>query len=186
MAVADKYGLVKLQGVSYYVALLESGPNFEWSADTFGAPEPDDELTGEGTHPPLELTPAQRARLLSGFFALVNLWNRLRVTAPAFTRPDGCTYHAHGCLGTWQHTWLTITRSESIAKLPPADVIGRLRAMQDTLVADGDIAFALTPVCRRAAMSSLKELIRKVQGELSCYFEDLTQVKPGSELTVGT
>ncbi|KAI0345924.1 hypothetical protein BDW22DRAFT_1426547 [Trametopsis cervina] len=175
MAVADKHGLVHLQGVSYYVALLESGPNFEWKDDAFGAPEPEDELSSaDGPQPPLELTPAQKARLLSGFFALANLWDRLRIAAPTFTRPDGCTYHAHGCVGTWQHTWHVVARSEVIAKLPPADVVGRLKAMQDMLIADPDIAHSLTPVCRRTALVSVKELIRRVQSELASYFQDLT------------
>ena len=78
-----------------------------------------------------------------------------------------------GCLSTWQHAWHTVARAAATTKLPPADVVGRLRAMQDVLVADGDLAFALTPVCRRAAMASVKELIRKVQDELARYFRDL-------------
>jgi hypothetical protein len=174
MAVADKHGLIKLQGVSYYVALLESGPNLELDSDTFGGPEPNDELPPDSPQPPLKLTSTQKARLLSGFFALINLWEQLRVTAPTFQRPDGCTYHAHGCLGTWQHAWSSIARSEVTARMSPADVVGRLKAMQDLLVADGDIAFALTPVCRRAAMASVRELVKKVQDELAAYFVDLT------------
>ena len=54
--------------------------------------------------------------------------------------------------------------------------------MQDVLVADGDIAFSLTPVCRRAAMGSLKELIRKVQNDLAGYFVDLTVPRVSSVL----
>lgn len=61
-----------------------------------------------------------------------------------------------------------------MSKLQAADVVARLKAMQEVLVSDGDIAFALTPVCRRAAMGSLKELIKKVQDELARYFVDLT------------
>ncbi|KAI0685619.1 hypothetical protein BC835DRAFT_1383097 [Cytidiella melzeri] len=181
MAVADKYGLTKLQGVSYYVALIESGPQFELNEDTFGPPEPEDELSKEDAQQPIGLTPSQKSRLLSGFFALVNLWDRLRLSAPVFQRPDGCTYHAHGCLGTWQHTWYTVARSDSTAALPLADVVGRLKAMQDALNSDGDITFSLTPGCRRAAMASLKELIKRVENELAQYFQDLTLPKATSE-----
>ncbi|KAI0087741.1 hypothetical protein BDY19DRAFT_892468 [Irpex rosettiformis] len=186
MPVADKYDLAQLQGVSYYVALLESGPNFELNVAEFECME-----SGDSSHlppqPPFALPAKQKARLLSGFFSLVNLWETLRINPPTFERPDGCTYHAHGCLGTWQHTWRTFARSEVVSKLRPADVIARLKAMQDVLAADGDIAFALTPVCRRAAMGSLKELIRKVQDDLAVYFVDLTEpvmtgvIEDGSE-----
>ncbi len=183
MAVADKYDLKKLQGVSYYAALLESGPRFELNDAAFSNLEPVDEPSGDTQPQPSQLTPPQKARLLSGFFSLVQLWENIRLNPPTFQRPDGCTYHAHGCLGTWQHTWRAVARAESVSKLQAADVVARLKAMQDVLVSDGDIAFALTPVCRRAAMGSLKELIKKVQDELAKYFVDLTvpSVSVGSE-----
>ena len=188
MSVADRYNLVKLQGISYYVALIESGPNFKLDSVIFDCIEVGDSSPlhlSSDLHPqkPFTLTASQNARLLSGFFSLIHLWERLRLNPPTFQRPDGCTYHAHGCLGTWQHTWRTVARSESVNKLPPADVVARLKAMQDVLVADGDIAFSLTPVCRRAAMGSLKELIRKVQNDLAGYFVDLTVPRVSSVLS---
>ena len=186
MAVADKFGLPKLAGVSYYITLLSCDQKLEWKADLFGSMASDFEDTptsdtgNQEDVPPRklpELTASQKIRLLSGFFSLVQLWNHLAVTAPTFGRPDGCTYHAHGCLTTWKSTWFNVARSAAMMTFSPADVVGRLKRMQEVMLADSEIACALTPSCRRAAMGCLKALIRSTKDELATHFVDLTRTE---------
>lgn len=135
MSVADKFGLTKLAGVSYYVALLECGPQLQWSNATFGDIDQDMEEASSGGSsaggeadaneekkaktPPPQLNAAQKVRLLSGFFSLVRYWEQVRSTPSSFARPAGCTYHAHGCLSTWHHTWISVAQVAGSMKFSP-------------------------------------------------------------------
>lgn len=167
--VADRYGLARLRGVAYYETLVACNDRLECAY----APLLAAEGGGAAAH---ALGAPQRARLLSGFFALVRRWERLREAPPAFARPEGCTYHAHGCLSTWRAIWKAATQSDAMVHRPAVDVLGRLRAMQEILEADRDLRLALTPACRRAAMESVHELYMKEEDALPVYFEDLTAV----------
>ena len=169
MAVADEYGLARLKGTSYYETLLLCDDALEYVYEPVDG--------GERGEPPA-LSPAQRAGLLSGFFSLVRRWEALRATAPTFTKPDGCTYHAHGCLSTWQAVWKSTTKSDAMVHRRTVDVLGRLGAMADLLDADRDLRCALTPACRRAAMDSVRELLKREEDELACHFRDLTRPEP--------
>ncbi|GJE88459.1 BTB/POZ domain-containing protein [Phanerochaete sordida] len=165
MGVADEHGLARLAGVAYYETLLgcDGDLAYTWA--------PPDENAPATTHTPAL---SQRVRLLRGFFALVRRWETLRGAPPPFARPEGCTYHAHGCLSTWAATWRAAARSDGLVHRPAADVLGRLRAMRELLDADRDLRLALTPACRRAAMESVHELCEREEDGLAVHFRDLT------------
>lgn len=199
MEVADEFGLAKLKGVSYYMTLLECGDRLQWEATSLDGDSDDNEVSvfsdsdtddtptlGESPPPsrassarppqsPPTLTPSQKARLLSGFFSLTNLWDRVRSTAPVFEKPTGCTYHAHGCLSTWRAIWFNTSRSEETLRYRSADVLGRLRSMEKQLTLDADLGCALTPTCRRAAIESVRRLCQRVEEGLAGHFEDMTR-----------
>ncbi|KDQ62746.1 hypothetical protein JAAARDRAFT_701708 [Jaapia argillacea MUCL 33604] len=153
---SDKYNLRSLQGVAYYVQLMES-------RTTPGECHLDDTLSRD-----------QRVRLLSGSWSLVNLWDVLRTTPPTFDRPDGCTYHQHGCLSVWNSQWLAAGKHEKTLKYRSSDVLGRLRCMQDILLANSDLGSLLTPQCRAAALKALVVLMEDIEERLADHFVDLT------------
>ncbi|KIP10179.1 hypothetical protein PHLGIDRAFT_11426 [Phlebiopsis gigantea 11061_1 CR5-6] len=159
MAVADEYGLPRLKGISYYEALLSCDDSFECMF----------EPVSEGSERPA-MAPAQKAGLLSGFFSLVRRWESLRATAPTFAKPDGCTYHAHGCLSTWQAVWKSTTKCDAMVHRRTADVLGHLGAMAYLLEADRDL--------RKAAVDSVRELWKREEEELAYHFRDLTRPGP--------
>ncbi|KZT19975.1 hypothetical protein NEOLEDRAFT_1076570 [Neolentinus lepideus HHB14362 ss-1] len=157
IVVADRHALRSLQGIAYYVQLMEVGCDPQ-------------KLTADTT-----LSRDQRTRLLSGHWSLVKLWDRLRVTAPAFERSDGCTFHNHGCLKVWEDQWLEVGKYEKTLAYSSADVLGRLRCMRDHLMMTGEIVLRLTPQCRKAAVDSLWRTIKEVEDGLADHFNDLTQ-----------
>ncbi|EPQ54673.1 hypothetical protein GLOTRDRAFT_130023 [Gloeophyllum trabeum ATCC 11539] len=157
IVLADRHMLRSLQGIAYYVQLMEMGSDLsKLKADK-------------------ALSRDQRARLLSGHWSLVKLWDRLRVTAPAFERSDGCTFHNHGCLKVWEDQWLEAGKNEKTLSYGSADVLGRLRCIKEHLMMNGEIVLRLTPQCRKAAVESLWRTIKEVEDGLADHFNDLTQ-----------
>ncbi|KAL4250563.1 hypothetical protein ABKN59_002257 [Abortiporus biennis] len=84
-------------------------------SDEEGEREDDEDDNEEQQHqpqphsPPLKLTPTQQLKLLKGHFNLIQLWdNSLSMNAPKFERPEGCTYHSHGCLSSWNSVWESV------------------------------------------------------------------------------
>lgn len=167
MDAADQFGLPGLKGISYYEALKRCDDALEY---TF---KPATAAVREEAHH--AFSAAQKAGLLSGFFSLVRRWEVIRETAPSFVRPEGCTYHAHGCLSTWQAVWKSTTKSDAMVHRRTVDVVGRLRVMAELLEADRDLRCALTPACRRAAMDSVRELCEKEAAGLASHFENLAR-----------
>lgn len=162
--VADQYSIARLQGVSYYLTLLQceddlSYPSFERRSE------------GEDTS---VFTPAQRAQLLSGSFLLVKRWDQIRTSVPTFTRSEGCTYHAHGCFSTWRTVWKATMSDDRIGRLPTVDLLRRMLAARELLEANHELRSALTPLCRSAAIDSVKDLYRREEEQLATYFRDLT------------
>ncbi|KAI0670917.1 hypothetical protein C8Q78DRAFT_1032790 [Trametes maxima] len=193
LEIATRSGDRNLAGYAYYVQLLEMGPDFDpgvvedgrpyaraslasYHAATMGgaAAAPNTNASHEpriGT--PAVLTREQKQRLLSGHWSLCRLWERLRTTPPKFERPDGCTYHLHGCLSTWAHAWREVGSSEATLRLEGADVLGRLKTMEDQLLVHADVSVALSPQCKRAAMAALRATVSEVRAGLAAHFSDL-------------
>lgn len=183
IAVADKHGIRNLRGVAYYVQLMEMGPAFDLAT---GTAEEDvslsEDLDEDPSGPHVPLTQVHITRLLSGFYSLVSLWDRLRQSPPKFPRPDGCTYHSHGCLATFQSVWSDAARAERTMRYSSADVVGRLRCMEEMMRADRDLCCALSPMCLREAMGAVKKTIKEVQDGLADRFVDLTLLAADREI----
>ncbi|KAH9947432.1 hypothetical protein B0H21DRAFT_691983 [Amylocystis lapponica] len=165
LAIADRHGLPGLAGIAYYVQLMEMGPNFA-IAHADGV----EDEAGEA----VVLSREQRLRLLSGHWSLVRLWEHVRTAPPKFQRPDGCTYHQQGCLSTWAAVWLEVGKSETTLRYSGADVVGRLRSMEEQLSMHVDLGSSLTPQCKRRALLALKATVKEVQDGLADHFADLT------------
>ena len=164
MDAADALGLARLKGISYYEALKFCNDKLEYVPTSEG-----------GYEERLALSATQKANLLSGFFSLVRRWECIRGSAPSFNRPEGCTYHAHGCLSTWQAVWKSTMKSDAMMHGRTFEVVERLKVLADLFEADRDLRCALTPSCRRAAMDSVRELLAKEQMDLAQHFENLTR-----------
>lgn len=167
LAVAEKYELRGLLGVAYYVQLMDMEEGFEMDKV--------EEKDGATNEDGISLTPEQKIRLLSGHWSLTQLWERLRTSPPTFTRPDGCTYHQHGCLSTWTTVWATVGKSEQTLRFRTADVVTRLRSIEEQLCVHTDLQCALTPQCKRRALLAVKATIKEVQDGLADHFVDLAR-----------
>ena len=202
MHVADRWDLDALRGVAYYVQLMEIGKIFETRLRSTQSPKPHELIphsntaieqdTGEAAVVPeptrsrastpesvcddeaAPLTSVQITRLLSGFYSLVSSWDYRRLNPPTFPRPDGCTYHMHGCVSTFRTVWCDVARSEKTMRYGSADIVGRLRCVEEQLRASTELACALSPGCKREAMTAVKKCIKGVQEQLSTHFVDLT------------
>lgn len=191
MRVADRYENAKLKGVAYYVQLMQAGSEFDLGAVAVvgdsvagvgASMQTDSRVHGEEEIDELiPLTRHQRACLLSGFYSLINLWDHLRLTPPVFARPDGCTYHNHGCVTTFSTVWRDTARSGTTEQFSKADVLGRLMSMKNQLQANGDLYSALSPMCRSAAMAAVKDMVQEFQDTLAARFVDLTDPKDDPE-----
>lgn len=184
LAIADKYGIRSLVGAAYYTQLMQMRPGFvtiEEEKCRTAKVEGDvtTEVIGEGLDEDfVQLSAEQRIRLLSGYWSLTRLWKyELSRRAPNFAKPDGCTYHQHGCLSTWTMGWIDTAVSPAMFDYPPADVIGRLQRMESVLSGDPSLQTALTPQCLRRAMAAVKATIEKVRDSLPDHFVDLSKGK---------
>jgi len=156
LLVADKYCLRLLLGVAYYVQLMAVGNGF---------------VVNDG------LSREQRIRLMSGHWSLVNLWDRLRVSPPKFEKgANGCVYHNNGCVSIWTAIWLEVGKSEKTLAFGTADVMGRLRCMEEQLSWNQELATSLTPQCRKAALAALQEVVKDVEERLADHFDDVSVV----------
>ncbi|KAI0755085.1 hypothetical protein C8Q80DRAFT_1142848 [Daedaleopsis nitida] len=187
LEIADRSGIRRLQGYAYYVQLLEMDENFEPGVVEDGKQYARSRLgggilsltTAAGAAAPAPGTPAvltreQKQRLLSGHWSLTRLWEHLRLNAPKFQRSDGCAYHQHGCVTTWMAVWREVARAENTLRWPGADVVGRLKAMEEQLFMHADLSSALSTQCKRSALLALKATMKEVQEGLADRFVDRT------------
>ncbi|KAK7690136.1 hypothetical protein QCA50_006785 [Cerrena zonata] len=177
--VADKWELTRLAGVAYYTLLLETNGAINQSF-SFHTSTHDDSNTANEPQPdpwiPPALTKSQTVRLLVGHRSLILLGDQLRSTTPTFPRPDGCVFHVHGCLSAWSTAWREVSRSETtLYKFKSCDIIGKLKSMEEQIMGNTDLQCALTPVCRRRAMSAVRELRESISKGLSDHFVDITR-----------
>ena len=183
LEIAERSGVRRLEGYAYYIQMLEMDDDFTPGVAEDGKKFQRSQIwrlasDGEDVHTPAVLTPAQRQRLLSGHWSLTRLWERLRVNPPKFERSDGCTYHQHGCLATWAQLWRDVGKSEITIACASADVLERLKRMEEQLIVHQDLSMALTPQCKRRALLALKATTKEVQDGLADHFADLTADKP--------
>lgn len=114
---------------------------------------------------------AQQLRLLSGFYRLSRLWEKLRANPPHFEHSAICsaTWHQHGCTQSWLEFWKEKTKSEAMMGLGLADVIARIRQIQQEYNRWGSATY-MHHDCRLAARKSLDEMAKSIEDALPDYF----------------
>ncbi|KAI0821954.1 hypothetical protein BC628DRAFT_1412524 [Trametes gibbosa] len=174
MEIAARTGETALAGHAYYAQLLEMGPGFDAgviedgkqyararpcppsTTTTAAAAAPGTAPTAERAGTPAVLTREQNMRLLAGHWSLTRRWEALQTGPPAFARGEGCTYHQHACVSTWAQAWGEAARSAATVRHAAADVLARLAAVEEQLGAHADVALALSPQCKRAALLAVR------------------------------
>ncbi|KAI9058233.1 hypothetical protein FKP32DRAFT_1597313 [Trametes sanguinea] len=184
--VAARTGAKILEGYAYYAQLLEMGSDFdpgvvedgkEYSrasltrTASLGAVVPPNGVADLGT--PAVLTRAQKQRLLSGYWSLTRLWDKLRSTPPTFEQSEDCVYHQHGCRSTWVYVWREVANAVATEVPPAVDVLRRLQLMYRQLATHTVLSEALSPLCRYAALLSLEWTTVELEENLAAHFSDL-------------
>ncbi|KAJ3825467.1 hypothetical protein F5880DRAFT_238888 [Lentinula raphanica] len=163
MALADELNLRSLRGAAY-LEVMQRG--------SITSPRRQRETEDNGADIPVEITPAQQVRLLSGYWHLTRTWERFRTTPPTFFHGPTCnaSWHQPGCTQAWVEFWKDKTKGESVMSLGLADVIGRLKQVQKEYDRSGPTY--MTPDCKLAARRSLTECIKKIEDQLPDFFSD--------------
>lgn len=147
---ADRYDLFELRGVAYYTHILEmiegqiGNGITERGATQFRA-DP-------------KLSNAQVMRLFSGYWSLVNFWERLRRNPPKLVCVDGCINKTRRgiCEEAWKSSWDAAAASRKVLNLSSANVLGILACMHDILSADKELVKSLGARCRVTVLDALK------------------------------
>ena len=88
--------------------------------------------------------------------------------------PEEGTYRFTAMEAKWPQVWEDLSKVEATLKLPPQDVPGRLRAMEQYLFQRVDIhvllSRAMTRQCQRGAFAALKAAIKEAQEDLADHF----------------
>ncbi|KAJ7506759.1 hypothetical protein B0H11DRAFT_1794689 [Mycena galericulata] len=154
---ADAHELARLRGVAYYFH-IQGMIAQQTTVTHHGA-------TQFQTDP--KLSNAQVMRLLSGYWSLVSLWERLRRNPPKFV----CACGGGGqCAKAWGARWGVAAASERINALSSASVLALLAAMRDQLGTDHDLAKSISPQCRLAALEAVKMQAKSLEDGLADHF----------------
>jgi hypothetical protein len=175
MTLADEHDLRALRGAAYLEVMQKAivvprSPPFE---DENEANEGKEGGGGGGEESRVLVNPAQQLRLLSGYYRLTGVWERLRLSPPPFDHAPSCgaTWHQHGCTQSWTDFWKEKSRSDAVLNLGLADVIGRLRAIQKEFDRWGSATY-MHHDCRMAARRCIQERIKAVEDKLPDYFTE--------------
>lgn len=161
MQIADRYELHDLLGISYYVHvqdMLDRQTSFTEKGATQLRADP-------------KLNNGQVMRLLTGYWSLVNLWERLRLKPIAPPMGKGCSTETHSkCIASWDRRWVSAAGWKRIMGVNSADILTLLDCLRDQLSNDEDLKSALDPECRLAGLEALKALRTKTQEGVADHF----------------
>ncbi|KAL4256232.1 BTB domain-containing protein [Pleurotus pulmonarius] len=117
--------------------------------------------TGGDNGGQLVISPAQRLRLLSGYYRLSSLWEGLRSCPPSFDHATTCgaTWHQQGCSQSWLEFWKEKTRTDAVLAISLADILGRLRQVQKEFDRWGSATY-MHHECRMTARRSIQDLVK--------------------------
>ncbi|KAJ7696715.1 hypothetical protein B0H17DRAFT_1197822 [Mycena rosella] len=123
-------------------------------------------VTGRSTtqfHTDLKLSNAQVVCVLSGYWSLASLWERLKRAPPKFTCAEGCVGGKGRCVGVWKERWGVAVASERAGALSVASVLALLATVRELLFADQELKKNVHPQCRLAALDALKTTAQGVK-----------------------
>lgn len=153
--------LKKLRGIAYYVHVQDMLDRQTEHAES-GA-------THLRTDP--KLNNGQVMRLLSGYWSLVSLWERLRLNPIPLPRSSACSVEMHGkCASTWSRRWTSAAGWKRILGHSSADVLGLLDTLRDQLLNDDDLKSWLHCDCRTTGLDEIKKLKEKTKEGLAEHF----------------
>lgn len=176
ITLADELDLRPLRGVAYLevmqkasVVIARPSPSSAIDGGYGTASQPGD-IDSKGR---LVVAPAQRLRLLSGYYNLTSEWERMRMKAPLFEQANSCgaTWHQNGCTQSWNDFWKEKTKSEGVLGLGLADVLGRLNAISKEFDRWGSATY-MHHDCRQAARKTISDKIKEIETALPDYFSD--------------
>jgi len=133
-----------------------------------------------------------RTNLLHGYHQFTELWLEFRRTPPHIVR-HSCS-HLGPCLWMWGEIWRETVISTELTAFPPADVLGKLRAIKTSPAflreRSGqwpDKGGVLTFVCRPGAIAIIDDKIDEVESRLIDFFRmpTLAEQVPPSEPAAG-
>ncbi|KDR83058.1 hypothetical protein GALMADRAFT_134567 [Galerina marginata CBS 339.88] len=159
---ADRHELVDLRGVAYYVHIQDM-------IDRQGT------FTEKGAlqlRADPKLNNGQVMRLLTGYWSLVSMWERLRMHPIALPKSEECTEEgAHAkCAATWERRWISAAGWKRILGISSADILALLACLRDQLMNDDDLKAGMNPDCRAAGLDALRDLRTKTKAGLPDHF----------------
>lgn len=179
MTLADELDLRALRGIAYFEVMQKANVVVARSSSRprTQSPTPDDIEGGE--QPVLDpegrliVSHEQKLRLLTGYYRLTMVWERLRKTPIPLEHSAACsaTWHQHGCTQCWLDFWKEKTKSDSVLQFGLANVLERLRAIAKEFGRWGSATYMHTD-CRTIARKAIQDEIKKVEDSLADYFVD--------------
>ena len=171
MTLADELDLRALRGIAYF-EVMQKGDVVTRGQALQADPSLDEKaiIDAEGR---LIISHEQKMRLLTGYYRLTMVWERLRATPLSFEHAAACgaTWHQHGCTQCWLDFWKEKTKGDSVMGLGLADVIGRLRAIGQEFAKWGSATYMHND-CRLTARKAIQDKIKQIEDALSDYFDD--------------
>lgn len=172
MSLSDELDLRELRGLAY-IEILQRGvflsvPDDEGKSGTEG----DIQETAGGLER-LVVSPAQRLRLLSGYYRLSKTWERLRAVPLSFEHAPSCAanWHLHTCTQSWSEFWKEKARTDGILSLDVANVIGRLTHMAKEFDKWGTATY-MHQECKVVAKRAIHDKIKNIQESLPDFFQE--------------
>ncbi|KAI9573681.1 hypothetical protein HD554DRAFT_2012970 [Boletus coccyginus] len=172
MSLADDLNLKELRGLAYLEVLQRS-------VFICGSDEKSNALVEGDVHESsdgldrLVVSPAQQLRLLSGYYRLSKVWERLRAIPIPFEHAPLCgtTWHQHGCTQSWSEFWKEKARSDGVLALGPANVIGKLQVILKEFDKWGSATY-MHHECKLVAKRAIQDTIKHTSDSLPDLFHE--------------
>ncbi|KAL4073206.1 hypothetical protein V8B97DRAFT_197711 [Scleroderma yunnanense] len=170
MTLSDELDLRELRGLAYMEilqrSLFLSGPDNRGHTGAEG----DVQESPDGLER-LVVSPAQRHRLLSGYYRLSKTWERLRAVPLPFDHAPSCgaNWHQHACTQSWADFWKEKTKADGVLSLDLANVLGKLTFMLKEFDKWGSATY-MHQECKVVAKRALHDKIKNIQESLPDFF----------------
>lgn len=158
--VSERLNLRGLMGLSYHSMLLKGKEH--WESESM-------------------LTRSQRVRLLSGYYSLGRLCDRLPSDPPPLTHSTRCTGgHTVRCNQAWGALWKSVLEmGKQIVPLQYADVLGKMMLAESVMKALVEKEIPTQgmldgmPWCKENALAVTSGRVKEIQDGLADHFSDV-------------